>query len=50
MAKKKGKEGGDYKEVRPPIETNMGFDEVLKRMSKTDPNEVRKLEKDKKTE
>jgi hypothetical protein len=30
----------DYKEKRPPIETNgMGFSELLKRLSNTDPKE-----------
>lgn len=36
----------DFKEVRPPLETNgMDFLEVMKRLSQTKPEEIRDLEK-----
>lgn len=48
---KKGKEKRpkkpDPKEVRAPLETNgMSFNEVLKRLSNTKPEEVSKIETD----
>lgn len=39
----------DFKEVRPPLETNgMDFSEVMKRLSQTKPEEAREVEKSEK--
>lgn len=42
---KHDKEKPDYKEVRPPIDTGgLSFDEVLKKLSEVDPDDVKSLE------
>lgn len=42
----KPKKDDKEKENRPPIDAGeMGFDEILKRMAQTDPEEVKEMEK-----
>lgn len=47
MKKDKRRKDNVKEEKRPPLETNgMGFDEVLKRLSNTNPKEVKVIEED----
>jgi hypothetical protein len=51
MKKDKRRRNKVKEEKRPSLETNgMGFDEVLKRLASTNPEEIKKLEDDSKKE